>query len=226
MAAVGQRRGGIAPGAGAHRRRAQQSGAVIDLHRRHAIGVAHRAGQRQRIVLGQPAARDRRGRAGIGANGRADRLARRRGVHGRRHRRRGGGIAGRIDGLGGQAVRAVDKPQGGEVPVAGAHRRRAQQGGAVVDLHRGYAVGVAHRAGQRQRIVLGQPAARDRRGRAGIGADRRADRLARRRGVERDHVRRRGRGIAGRVGELGGDRLSAVGPQVARRHRKAPRCPP
>ena len=160
--------------------------------------------------------------AGIRRHRQSRRAARRRrGVHGRRHRRGGGGIAGRVDGLGGQAVRAVRQPQGGEVPVATNNRRRAQVGRAVKHMHRRHAIGVAHRAGQRQRIVLGQSAARDRRGRAGIGANRRADRLARRRGVERDHVRRSGRAVARRIGEHGRDRLGAVGPEVACRHRKA-----
>ena len=43
----------------------------------------------------------------------------------------------------------------------------------------------------------------------------------RRRGVERDHVRRSGRAVARRIGEQGRDRLGAVGPEVAGRHRKA-----
>ena len=117
-------------------------------------------------------------------------------------------------------MRAVRQRQGGEVPGATNNRRRAQVGRAIKHMHRRHAIGVAHRAGQRQRIVLGQSAARDRRGRAGIGANGRADRLARCRGVERDHVRRRGRAIARRIGELGRDRLGAVGPEVARRHRR------
>ena len=57
--------------------------------------------------------------------------------------------------------------------------------------------------------------------RAGIGADRCADRLARRRGVERYRQRRRGRGVARRIGELRRNRLAAVRPEVARRHRQA-----
>ena len=135
----------------------------------------------------------------------ADRLARRRGVDGRRHRRGGGGVAGIVGGLGGEAVAAVRQRRGGEAPGAGVHRRGTQQGRAVVDLHRRHPVGVAHRARQRQRVVLGQPAARDRRGRAGVGADRRADRLARRRGVDRRRHRRGGGDVAGIVGGLGGE---------------------
>ena len=62
--------------------------------------------------------------------------------------------------------------QGGEVPVASNDRRRTEVGRTVKHVHRRHPVGVAHRARQRQRVVVGQPAARDRRGRAGIGADR------------------------------------------------------
>ena len=205
MGAIRQRRRRVCPGPGGiGGGAAQKRRPVIDLDR--AVGF-RRAGEHHLIRIDGRVSRD-------------DGRNRRRGVHGRRHRRGGGGIAGRVDGLGGQAVRAVRQPQGGEVPVATNNRRRAQVGRAVKHMHRRHAIGVAHRAGQRQRIVLGQSAARDRRGRAGIGANRRADRLARRRGVERDHVRRRGRSMARRIGELGRNLLAAVGPEVAGGHRK------
>ena len=142
-------------------------------------------------------------------------------VHGRRHRRRSGGVAGRVSRHRREAVRAVGQWVGGQAPAAGIYRRRAQVGRTVKHMHRRYAIGVAHRARQRQRIVLGQPAARDRGGRAGVGTDRRADRLARPRGIKRYRQRRGGRAIARRIGELRRDRLGAVGPEVARRHRQA-----
>ena len=142
-------------------------------------------------------------------------------VHGRRHCRRGGSVAGRVGGHRREAVRTVGQWIGGQTPAAGVYRRRAQVVRTVKHMHRRYAIGVAYRAGQRQRIVLGQPAARDRGGRAGVGTDRRADRLARRFGVEVYRQRRGGRAIAGRVGELRRDRLGAVGPKVACRHRQA-----
>ena len=100
--AVGEGRRGVAPGpcsvgGGA----AEQRGAVIDLDR--AVGF-RRAGERQRIVIGDAVADD----AAVGRE-RGDRRGRRgRGVDGDAQRARGrAGIAGSIGGRGGQAVAAV-----------------------------------------------------------------------------------------------------------------------
>ena len=75
-------------------------------------------------------------------------------------------VAGRIGRRGGEAVGAVGQRGGGEAPGAAAvGRRGAEQGGAVVDLHRAVGLG---RAGQRQRVVVGDAVA----DRAAVGRER------------------------------------------------------
>ena len=86
-----------------------------------------------------------------------------------------------------------------------------------------------HRVAGRHRRIE-----RDREGRAGDGGDvvgsrgagvRRRNQVrraaGRRRGVERDRQRRGGRAVARRIGELRRNRLAAVRPEIARRHRQA-----
>ena len=138
----------IAPGAGAvGGGAAEQRGAVVDLDR--AVGF-RRAGQRQGVVIGDAVADG----AAVGRERGDGRGNRRRRVDGDAQRARGhAGIAGGIGGGGGQAVGAVGKRRGREAPGAGAvGGGAAEQRRAVVDLDR--AVGF-RRAGQRQRIVIG-----------------------------------------------------------------------
>ena len=111
VGAAAERRRGVGPRAASiDRGAAQQCPVVIDLDR--AVGF-RRAGHRQRGAIGRDRADDRR--------------RRRRGVDGRGDRGRGGAVAGRVGGLGGEAVAAVGQRRGGIAPGAGAHRRRAQQ---------------------------------------------------------------------------------------------------
>ena len=141
-APFGQRRRGVAPGAAAvGGRAAEQRRTVIDLDR--AAGL-RRAGQRQRIVIGDAVANH----AAVGRE-RGDRgCSRGRRVDGHVQRARGrAGIAGRIGCRGGQAVGAIRQRRRRVAPGAAAVRQRAaEQRRAVIDLDR--AVGF-RRAGQR-----------------------------------------------------------------------------
>ena len=172
MRAVRQRRRRIAPGPAAIRHRAAKLGrAVKDLDR--GVGF-RRTGQRQRIVIGDAVAH----RAAVGRE-RGDarrRRCRRVDRHAQRGRRRAG-IAGRIGGGRGEAVRAVRQRRRRIAPgPAAIGHRAAQQGCAVKDLDR--AVGFRG-TGQRQRIVVGDAVAH----RAAVGRERGDARGSRRRRV-------------------------------------------
>ena len=175
MAAVRQGRRGVAPGAGAVRRRAaEQRRAVVDLDR--AAGL-RRAGQRQRIVIGDAVADD----AAVGRERGDGGRGRRRRVDGDAQRARGHpGVAGSISRRGRQAVAAIRQGRRGVAPgPCPARQRTAEQRRAVVDLDR--AVGL-RRAGQRQRIVIGDAVADD----AAVGRERGDGRRGRRRRVDGD----------------------------------------
>ena len=148
MAAIRQDRRGVAPGPGpARHRAAEQRRTVIDLDR--AVGF-RRAGQRQRVVIGDAVADD----AAVGRERGDGGRGRRRRVDGDVQRARGHpGIAGGIGCRRGQAVAAIRQDRRGVAPGPGpARQRAAEQRRAVIDLDR--AVGL-RRAGQRQRIVIG-----------------------------------------------------------------------
>ena len=102
VGAVGERRGGVAPGpAGVCCRAAEQRRTVIDLDRALASAVPVRV---RSLALVTPITH----RAPIGRERGDARCHRRRGVDGHAHRRRGDtGIAGRIGRRRGQAVSAV-----------------------------------------------------------------------------------------------------------------------
>src|ERR1019366_1398782 len=142
VGAIGERRGGVAPGPAAVRGgAAQQGGAVIDLDR--AVGF-RRAGQGQRVDVGDVVTHH----AGIrGERGDARRHWRH-GIDGDSQRGRShAGVAGRIGGGGSQAVGAIGERRGGVAPGPGAiGGGTAQQRRAVIDLDR--AVGF-RRTGQR-----------------------------------------------------------------------------
>ena len=124
--------------------------------------------------------------------------------HAQRRRRRAG-IAGRIRGRRGQAVRAVRQRRRRIAPgPAAVGHHAAQQGCAIKDLDR--CVGL-RRAGQRQRIVIGDAVAH----RAAVGRERGDGRRHRRRRVDGHAQRgRRRAGIAGRIGGRGGQAVRAV----------------
>ena len=200
MAAIRQDRRGVAPGPCAARQRAaEQRRAVIDLDR--AVGF-RRAGQRQRIVIGDAVA----DHAAVGrerGDGRGNRGGR---VDGHVQRGRGrAGIAGGIGRRGGQAVAAVRQGRRGVAPgPCPVRRRAAEQRRAVIDLDR--AVGF-RRAGERQRIVIGDAVADD----AAVGRER-GDR-GHGRGCRVDGDAQRGRGhagIAGGIGGRGGQAVAAI----------------
>ena len=174
-----QGRRGVAPGAGAARHRAaEQRRTVIDLDR--AVGL-RRAGQRQRVVIGDAVADD----AAVGRE-RGDRgRSRRRRVDGDAQRARGhAGIAGGIGRRRRQAVAAIRQDRRGVAPGPGpARHRAAEQRRAVVDLDR--AVGL-RRAGQRQRVVIGDAVADD----AAVGRERGDRGCSRRRRVDGDRSAR------------------------------------
>ena len=166
MGAVGQRGGGVAPGAGAvGGGAAEQRGAVVDLDR--AVGLGG-AGQVSVLSLVM-----RRHGAAVGRERGDRRRGRRRGVDGDAERGRGhAGVAGGIGGGGGQAVGAVGERRGGVAPGAGAvGGGAAEQRGAVVDLDGAVGLGGA---GQGQRVVVGDVVA----DRAAVGGER-GDRWAR-----------------------------------------------
>ena len=131
------------------------------MNRGHAVGVAHRARERQRVVLGQPAAGNRRGRTGVGGDGGADGFCRVDRIHRSRHCRCGRGVASVVGGHSGEAMQRACQRCRGEAPVTSADCGRAQIGRTVKDMHRGHAVGITHRARERQRVVLGQPTTAD-----------------------------------------------------------------
>ena len=169
VAAIGEGRGGVAPGARAARHRAaEQRRAVIDLDR--AVGLG-RAGQRQRVVIGDAVADD----AAVGRERGDGRRARRRRVDGDVQRARGhAGVAGGIGCRRRQAVAAIRQDRRGVAPGPGAVRHRAaEQRRTVIDLDR--AVGL-RRAGQRQRVVIGDAVADD----AAVGRERGDGRRSRR----------------------------------------------
>ena len=128
-----------------------------------AVGF-RRAGQRQRIVIGDAVADDaavgrERGDAS-GATGAVVSMVTLSAARGR------AGIAGSISCRGGQAVAAIRQHRRGVAPgPCSARQRAAQQRRAVEDLDR--AVGF-RRAGQRQRIVIGDAVADD----AAVGRER------------------------------------------------------
>ena len=130
VAAVRQRRGGVAPGPAAVRRRACPAAS-----RRQAPAPSRwprRAGQRQRVVVGDAVAH----RAAVGRERADGRGGRRHGVDRARQRRRGrAGVAGGIDRRRRQAVAAVRQRRRGVAPgPAAVRRRRAQQRRAVKHL--------------------------------------------------------------------------------------------
>ena len=218
--AVRQRRRRIAPGpAAVGHRAAQQRRTVKDLDR--GVGL-RRAGQRQRVVIGDAVAH----RAAVGRERGNGRRHRRRRVnrHAQRRRRRPG-IAGRIGRRRRQAVRAVRQRRCRIAPGAAAVRHRAaQQRRTVKDLDR--CVGL-RRAGQRQRVVIGDAVAH----RAAVGRERGDARRHRRRRVNRHAQRRRGRTRYWRPhrspSPSGCARRSPAPPSYSsrRRCRWPPRCP-
>src|SRR5690242_3385786 len=168
--AIGERGGGIAPGAGAAGNdAAQERYAVIDLDRR--VGF-RRAGQRQRVVVGHAVAngaairrvgRDRRSNRGNRVN-----------RYVQRHRCRTV-VAGGIGGRGGEAVRAIAKRSGGVVPGPCSVRGdAAEQRCTIKDL---YGCVGRRGAGERQRVVIGNAIANG----AAVGRIRRNNRSCERR---------------------------------------------
>ena len=111
MAAIRQDRRGVAPGpCPARQRAAEQRRTVIDLDR--AVGF-RRAGQRQRIVIGDAVADD----AAVGRERGDGRGSRGRRVDGHVQRARGhAGVAGGIGCRGGQAVAAIRQDRRGVAP--------------------------------------------------------------------------------------------------------------
>ena len=134
VGAIRQGRRGVAPGPCPVRQRAaEQRRTVIDLDR--AVGF-RRAGQRQRIVIGDAVADD----AAVGRE-RGDRRGNRgRRVDGHAQRARGHpGIAGGIGCRGGQAVAAIRQDRRGVAPgPCPARHRAAEQRRTVIDLDRAH----------------------------------------------------------------------------------------
>ena len=132
VAAIRQDRRGVAPGpCSARQRTAEQRRTVIDLDR--AAGL-RRAGERQRIVIGDAVADD----AAVGRE-RGDRgCGRGRRVDGHVQRARGHpGIAGSISCRGGQAVAAIRQDRRGVAPgPCPARQRAAEQRRTVIDFDR------------------------------------------------------------------------------------------
>ena len=213
VGAIGQRRGGVAPGAAAIGRGAAQQRRAVK-HLDGAVGL-RRAGQRQRVVIGDAVA----DHAAVGRERGDGRGHRRRRVDGHAQRRRGrAGIAGRIGRRRRQAVGAVGQRRGGVAPgPAAVGRGAAEQRRAVKDLDR--AVGL-RRAGQRQRVVIGDVVA----DRAAVGRERGDARGRRRRRIDGHAQRAGGRaGVAGGIGRRRGEAVGAVGKR-SRWCSSRPRC--
>ena len=131
LGAVGQGRGGKAPGAAAvGSGRAQQGRAVIDLHRAAGRSRARLSSNVLSLVMPSPTMPVSLRERGDHRRRRGNRVDR------HRQRRRGGaGVAGRIGGLGGEGMGAIGQSRSGEAPGAAAvGGGRAEQGRAVIDL--------------------------------------------------------------------------------------------